>query len=115
MDYGQSIKRAAQITWRYKFLWIFGIFMALCGQSSGGSPRFQMNYSTPYDSTTGFPEFPDFFPEPLGQTPLAVYIVAGLVFLIVFGLISIIVGALGRSALIKTVARIEDGPLCQNK
>ena len=41
MDYGQSIKRAAQITWRYKFLWIFGIIMALCGQSSGESRAFK--------------------------------------------------------------------------
>jgi len=109
MDYGQVIKRAFQITWRYKFLWIFGIIMALCGQSSGGSPRLQMNYSRPYDPTTGFPEFPAFFPEPLGQTPIAVYIVAGFVLLIVFGLISILVGAMGRSALIKSVARAEDG------
>ena len=109
MDYGQSIKRAAQITWRYKFLWIFGIIMALCGQSSGGNPRFQMNYSTPYDPTTGFPEFPAYFPEPLGQMPIAVYIVAGLIILVIFGLISILVGALGRSALIKSVARVEDG------
>ena len=109
MDYGQIIKRAVQITWRYKFLWIFGIIMALCGQSSGGNPRFQMNYSTPYDPTTGFPEFPAFFPEPLGQTPIAIYIIAGFILLIVFGLISILVGAMGRSALIKSVARAEEG------
>lgn len=109
MDYGQTIKRAIQITWRYKFLWIFGIIMALCGQSSGGTPRLQINYSMPYDPATGFPEFPAFFPEPLGQTPIAVYIIAGFVFLIIFGLISILVGAMGRSALIKTVARAEDG------
>jgi hypothetical protein len=109
MDYGQIIKRAAEITWRYKFLWVFGIIMALCGQGSGANPRFQMNFRTPFDPTRGLPEFPDYFPEPLGQTPIAVYIVAGLIFLVIFGLISIIVGALGRSALIKSVARVEDG------
>ncbi|MBN1218371.1 MAG: hypothetical protein JXM69_05550 [Anaerolineae bacterium] len=109
MDYGQIIKRAAHITWRYKFLWVFGIIMALCGQGSGGNPRFQMNYNLPYDPSSGAPEFPPFFPEPLGQTPIVVYVVAGLVFLVIFGLISIIVGALGRSALIKSVARVEDG------
>ena len=109
MEFGRIIKRAAQITWHYKYLWVFGIIMALCGQGSGGSPRFQMNYRMPYDPAAGPPEFPAFFPEPLGQTPIAVYIVAGLSLFIVFGIISIVVGAIGRSALIRSVDRLEAG------
>jgi hypothetical protein len=109
MDYSNIIKRAAQITWQYKFLWPFGIIMTLCGQGSGGGSRFQMNYQTPYDPGMGPPEFPAFFPEPLGQTPIAVYIVAGILFLIIFGLIGILVGAIGRGSLIKSVERIENG------
>lgn len=109
MDYSQSIKRAVQITWRYKFLWVFGIIMALCGQASGGKPRFQMNYRMPYAPFANGPEFPAYFPEPLGQTPIMTYIAIGILLVIVFGLISIVVGAIGRSALIKSVDRVEDG------
>lgn len=109
MDYNHIIKHAARITWHYKSLWIFGIIMALCGQGSGGSSRFQMNYRTPYDPSAGPPEFPTYFPEPLGQTPIAIYIVAGILLILVFGIIGIIVGAIGRSALINSVNKIEDG------
>lgn len=111
MDYSRLIKRAGQITWRYKFLWIFGVIMALCGQGSGGRANFQMNYRVPapFDPETGFPEFPAFFPEPLGQTPISVYIVAGLSLLIVFLAVALVVGAIGRGALIKSVGRVETG------
>jgi hypothetical protein len=37
MDYSNLIKQAARITWRYKFLWFFGIMMALYGQEVGES------------------------------------------------------------------------------
>ncbi|MCP4372621.1 MAG: hypothetical protein GY797_31610 [Deltaproteobacteria bacterium] len=109
MDYGHIIKRAVQITWQYKFLWIFGIIMAFCGQGNGGKPQFRMNYRMPYDPTAGPPDFPTYFPEPLGQTPISIYIVAGILLITVFGIIGIVVGAIGRSALIKSVDRVEDG------
>lgn len=113
MDYGQLITRSAQITWRYKFLWIFGIIMALCGQSRGGTPRFQFNYSTSMPPSTGnappMPEFPAFFPEPLGQVPIWVYLVVGLVGVLIFIMLGIVVAAVSRSAMIKSVDRVETG------
>lgn len=108
MDYSNLIKQAAQITWRYKFLWFFGIMMALCGQGSGGRAQFQVNYRVPYPTDGMAPEFPSFFPEPLGQTPISVYIVAGSLFFLLFGIISLVVGAIGRGALIKSVERVEN-------
>jgi len=113
MDYGNILKRAGEITWRYKFLWIFGFIMAMCGQG-GGRSRFQTNYRTsiPIDSETGMsamPDFPAFFPEPLGQTPIILLIVAILLLVLFFMFISIAVGAIGRSALIKSVDRVETG------
>ncbi|MDX1570089.1 MAG: molybdenum cofactor biosynthesis protein MoaE, partial [Xanthomonadales bacterium] len=66
--------RAAVITWRYKFLWIFGILMALCGQAGGGQPQFQTNYRTSFDPAQGMPEFPAYFPAPFGEVPMAVYV-----------------------------------------
>ncbi len=38
MDYGDIIKRSWRITWRYKALWVLGIFAGVSGcQASGGS------------------------------------------------------------------------------
>jgi hypothetical protein len=107
MNYSNLIKQAAQITWRYKFLWFFGIMMALCGQGGGGRAQFQVRL--PFNPSGPDPQFPSFFPEPLGQTPIWIYIVAGIIFFIIFGIISLIVGAIGRSALIKSADRIENG------
>ncbi len=109
MDYSNLIKQAAQITWRYKFLWFFGIMMALCGQGGGGRAQFQMRM--PFNPDGPAPHFPSFFPEPLGQTPIWVYIVGGTILFLVFGIISLIVGAIGRGALIKSVERVENGEL----
>ena len=36
MNYGDLLKRAARITWRYKVLWIFGILLALTAGGGGG-------------------------------------------------------------------------------
>ncbi|NLF00024.1 MAG: hypothetical protein GX601_03515, partial [Anaerolineales bacterium] len=39
MDYGRIVKRAFQITWRYRALWVFGIILAIAsgaGNSGGG-------------------------------------------------------------------------------
>ncbi len=116
MDYGKLITRAMQITWRYKFLWIFGFFMALCGQSRGGTPRFQFNYNVSMPFPGGdappiseFPGFPAFFPQPLGQVPIWIYVAIGLVVILIFIALGIVVGAVCRSALIKSVDRVESG------
>ena len=113
MDYGGLVTRSAQITWRYKFLWIFGIIMALCGQSRGGTPRFQFNYNVSMPPSTGdappMPDFPAFFPQPFGQVPILVYLVIGLVAVFVFIALGIVVAAVARSALIKSVDRVETG------
>lgn len=34
MDYGYVLRRAWEIIWKFKVLWIFGI-LASCGQASG--------------------------------------------------------------------------------
>ena len=36
MDFGYVLRRAWQIIWKFKILWIFGI-LAGCGQASGSS------------------------------------------------------------------------------
>ena len=37
MEYGRVIKRALEITWRHKVLWVFGVAAALFGGTSGGA------------------------------------------------------------------------------
>lgn len=44
MDYFGILKRAAQITWKYKFLWVLGFLVALA--SGGNSYNSWTNYST---------------------------------------------------------------------
>jgi len=105
MDYADLIRRAWQITWRYKFLWIFGILMALCGQGNNSRINFQFNVR---GSSGQFPQFPD-LPPWVTDLPIAVYVVAGLLALLIFWAISLIVGAIGRSALIRAAARAEAG------
>ncbi|HXV44500.1 MAG TPA: hypothetical protein VEC96_15655 [Anaerolineae bacterium] len=47
--------------------------MALYGQGGGGKAQFQVRL--PFNPSGPGPQFPSFFPEPLGQTPIWVYIV----------------------------------------
>ncbi|MBC7239221.1 MAG: hypothetical protein H5T71_03870, partial [Chloroflexi bacterium] len=49
MNYGQLLKRAWQITWRYKVLWAFGIAAALFQGGFGGG-GFQYRFG-PQDMT----------------------------------------------------------------
>jgi hypothetical protein len=105
MDYADLIRRAWQITWRYKFLWIFGILMALCGQGNSSRANFQMNFSGSSDEPPQLPELPPW----LADLPIAAYVIAGLLVLLIFWALSIIVGAISRSALIRAAARAEAG------
>lgn len=45
MDYFDLLKRAWNITWRYKALWVLGLFAGVASGSSGGSPGGNSNYS----------------------------------------------------------------------
>lgn len=45
MDHFKILKRAWDITWRYRALWVFGIILALVTSSGGGGgPSFQYNF-----------------------------------------------------------------------
>jgi hypothetical protein len=49
-DIGKILKRAWQILWNYKVLWIFGLLLALTG-AGGGSTGGQSRYTTNYNDT----------------------------------------------------------------
>lgn len=52
MDYFDLLKRAWNITWRYKALWVLGLFAGAASGSSGGSPGSSSSYSEGGDELT---------------------------------------------------------------
>ncbi|MCS6908885.1 MAG: hypothetical protein RML93_13545, partial [Anaerolineales bacterium] len=115
MEYGQILRRAWQITWRYKFLWPFGIAIALCrGQGGGGGGNFNLG-DTLSQRGEGNGEIP-ISPELLRQieefinSPAFWGLIVGFVVLVlVVIVIATAVAAFARGALVRSVNRIENG------
>jgi hypothetical protein len=40
MDHAKVLKRAWEILWRYRVLWVFGVIVVLCAAGSSGNPNF---------------------------------------------------------------------------
>ncbi|MCB2230051.1 hypothetical protein KQH82_04990 [bacterium] len=95
MDYGYIVNRAFQIAWRYKSLWVFGLFV-------GGFTN--LNLNLPGDSFDfgqgGSEPFGAISPEVFGAL-LMLGLILGLVFLIAY--------CIAAPALIDGVNRIERG------
>lgn len=54
MDYGRIIRRALEITWRYKVLWIFALLVTLFGGFQGGNSGLSSTSNTiRYDVNSG--------------------------------------------------------------
>jgi len=104
MDYVDILKRAFQITFRYRALWIFGFFLALCSGGGGGGGG--QNYSI------GSDDFGNGGPGAfLGPNPgLVIAIISIFVCLVLLLIvIGVIVRAVTRAALIGMVDRAEEG------
>lgn len=112
MQYGKIIQRAAQITWRHKVLWVFGIALALFGGMRGGGGGFQYTFGSgdmaPW--ARGMPLWSGAPVDWAGMTA-ALLAVAGVVILL--GVLSAIVGILVRytsvGALIGMAADVQAG------
>ncbi len=117
MDYGRFMKRAWEITWNYKFLWIFGIAMAFCRTSGGTNSNVQYNVNN--RNLTSQHNFGHFLNSRIPSAKsienvinpewfwIFAVILIGLI--ILFFLISIAVVAFGRGSLIRGVNLIENG------
>mgnify|MGYP001068239070 CR=1 FL=1 len=100
MDYGQILKRALQITWKYKLLWLFGLLAGFNNPSFRSSVRY--TEPLPPEAQQHIAEFVN--------SPYFVFILSGLFFLIIVTAIVVgLVNAAGRSALIDLVNRLEEG------
>lgn len=112
MDFGAVLRRSAEITWRFKALWIFGI-LAACGSSrngagangggGGGAPSGQFDFGP--GETSQLEQF-------LNSIPLEIIIlviIAVIALIIVLSLFVLLLGVLGRSGLIGGFALADDG------
>lgn len=110
MEYGRIIKRAWDITWHHKVLWIFGIALALFSGNWGSNLIFQ-NHA----DIQRWRNMPWRFPMPHGSrdfygpflpNPGAIAAVLGL--LALFGLIWFIVGILVRNTSLGAMIHVTD-------
>jgi hypothetical protein len=104
MDHLDILKRAFNITWRYRSLWLFGFFLALCGGGGGGGGNFNFPGGGGSNDFGNFEDIPG-LPSIDQNTIIAVII--GLVCLVIFlVIISVLVQVIARAALIGMVRQI---------
>ncbi|HEY2980816.1 MAG TPA: hypothetical protein VGJ22_06515 [Anaerolineales bacterium] len=106
-DFGDVLTRAWQITWKHKVLWIFGI-LAGCAQGRGNA-NFNQRGGGNGDGPTS-PQAQRFF-ENIGQwISDHPWIVAAIVIaLVLFTILLIFLGTVGRIGLIRGTAQAEAG------
>jgi hypothetical protein len=102
INYVEILKNAWQVTWKNKFLWWFGFLIAL---SSGGGG---FNYSPDEKEKS---KVEDFINSGYHDFISAYWhwIVAGIIIILVLSIIFIILGLIGRGALIKSTDKIIRG------
>ena len=95
MDYGGLVKRALEIMWKFKYLWVFGFFLEF-GSGGGG----------------GFGNLPDKIKAPVGDF-LGGALIGAIVLLVLVGLVVfvlfLIMYIISQGGLIHCVSRIESG------
>ena len=106
MDFGYILKRAWEIIWKFKVLWIFGI-LASCGQatSSGGS---NSGYRYSSQNTNISPQIEQFFAR-LDPAIITMLIVIAILVVLALVVIAILLGTVGRVGLIRGTMKAEQG------
>lgn len=112
-DFVDVFVRAAKITWKYKVLWLFGIF-AGCNRSSGGNSNNGSNFS---GNTSQSPFSPQMerelmqFVETAGtwfeQNMWIIFVV--IAFVLISILLQVIFGVVGTAGLIRGATNVEQG------
>lgn len=100
MDYAGVLKRAWQITWRNKALWILGILASCSGNGgSGNRSASGMNFRFPSGSNQP-PQGMDQFFQGIPEGTLVAIVLAILCAIVLIAVIFWVLGALGQSGLI---------------
>jgi hypothetical protein len=95
MDYGKILKRAVEITWRHRALWLFGFLLALFGGGWGGGGGQGIQYRIDVSELA----------RPEWAWGLAL-LVLGLVF--VLTVLAVVLNNISRGALIGMVREVEE-------
>lgn len=105
MNYGDLLKAAARITWRYKVLWIFGILLALTGGGGGGgsSTVYTGNGSDPWAQAIPGVEMPG----PEFWAAFAGFVALCCCLMLILIVVATIVQYVVRTALYRSVDQIE--------
>jgi len=116
MDYGKLMRRAWEITWRYKFLWVFGIAIAFCRAGGGSGSNFNFSNRNFTGQNNQFGQFMN-PANPFSQA-LERFFSSGLLWLfigflivlvILFFFIGMAVVAYARGSIIRSVNLLENG------
>ncbi len=109
MDYGKLFTRAWDIIWKYKFLILLGVLVALSGSSGSGGSQSRYMFDGGDLPWKDMPRFD--YGTPFQNPDLSILAILGLialgVILIVFGLAFWVAGTIARGGLISAVNDIE--------
>lgn len=100
MDYGEVLKRAWQIIWKHKILWIFGI-LASCGQGGGGGGNAGRSFNTTGSGQGALPPNIQQFFENIPQWQIVALVIAVVVLILILVTLAIFLGTIGRIGLIR--------------
>ncbi len=110
MNHTDLLKRAFNITWRYRPLWIFGFLLALCGGGGGGGGGGNFNFPSS-SSGDSFGDFEDLsgIDMPTIDTNIIIAVGVGLFCLVILLVVlSVVVQMVTRTALIGMVRQIKE-------
>jgi hypothetical protein len=112
MDYGGLVKRALDIMWKFKYLWIFGFFVQALSSGGGGMAnwpddweKFKVPIGRLSDSWDGLKVT---IGDHIGELALAIILLLILAAFLIF-LIFLVLGIISQGGLIHCVSRIQAG------
>jgi hypothetical protein len=111
MGYGEIIKRAWRITWRFRALWVLGLFAGVTGGSGGGGSA-RSNYSPGSGSNSDLSSsLSDLHPERFltAAEKFIPILVVGFIVLFLVGLVWWVLSIAARGGLVYAVNEIESG------
>jgi hypothetical protein len=106
MDFGYVLKRAWEIIWKFKVLWIFGI-LASCGQASGSGGSNSGYQFSSQNSTLGHQT--ELWFNQLNPGIITLLIVVGIIVAIALVVLVVLLGTVGRIGLIRGTLKAEQG------
>ncbi len=106
MDFGYVLRRAWEIIWKFKILWIFGI-LASCGQA-GGSGGGNSGFRFSSQDTTAGSQIQNYFNQ-LSPGAVTLLIILAIIVVVILVVLAILLGTVGRVGLIRGTLKAEQG------